>query len=66
MTTNPVALRRMDSPIGRIEIVGDGAAVVALSIEHDGALPHDDLAESPDAVLDRAVEQLEQYFAGRR
>jgi methylated-DNA-[protein]-cysteine S-methyltransferase len=62
----PTALRRIDSPIGRIEIVGDGAAVIALSIERDGSLPHEDLPERSDAVLDRAAEQLEQYFAGRR
>jgi methylated-DNA-[protein]-cysteine S-methyltransferase len=62
----PTALRRVDSPIGRIEIVGDGAAVIALSIERDGSLPHDDLPERSDAVLDRAAEQLEQYFTGRR
>jgi methylated-DNA-[protein]-cysteine S-methyltransferase len=66
MTTTPAALRRMDSPIGRIEIVGDGTAVIALSIERDGSLPYDDQAERPDAVLDRAVEQLAQYFAGQR
>lgn len=70
MTTTPAApptaLRRIDSPIGRIEIVGDGASVVALSIERDGSLPHDHLPELPDAVLDQAAEQLEQYFAGHR
>jgi methylated-DNA-[protein]-cysteine S-methyltransferase len=66
MTTSPAALRRIDSPIGRIEIVGDGAAVTALSIERDGTLPHDDQPERPDAVLDRAARQLEQYFAGQR
>jgi len=65
-TTPPVALRRIDSPIGRIEIVGDGAAVVALSIERDGMLPHDESPEAPDDVLDRAVAQLEEYFAGHR
>lgn len=63
---SPRALRRLHSPIGRIEIVGDGAAVIALSIERDGSLPHDDVPEAPDAVLDRAVAQLEQYFAGLR
>jgi methylated-DNA-[protein]-cysteine S-methyltransferase len=65
-TTPPVALRRIDSPIGRIEIVGDGTAVTALSIERDGSLPYDEVAEAPDAVLDRAVAQLEEYFAGHR
>lgn len=66
MTTTPAALRRMNSPIGRIEVVGDGTAVTALSIERDGSLPHDELPERPDAVLDRAIGQLEEYFAGRR
>jgi methylated-DNA-[protein]-cysteine S-methyltransferase len=65
-TTPPAALRRIDSPIGRIEIVGDGAAVIALSIERDGMLPHDESPEASDAVLDRAVTQLEEYFAGHR
>jgi methylated-DNA-[protein]-cysteine S-methyltransferase len=66
MTSTPVALRRLDSPIGRIELVGDGTAVIALSIERDGMLPHDGLPESSDAVLERAAEQLRQYFAGQR
>jgi methylated-DNA-[protein]-cysteine S-methyltransferase len=65
-TTPPVALRRIDSPIGRIEIVGDGTAVTALSIERDGTLPFEHLPEAPDAVLDRAAAQLDEYFAGHR
>jgi methylated-DNA-[protein]-cysteine S-methyltransferase len=65
-TPDPVALRRIPSPIGRIEVVGNGTAIIALSIEHDGALPHDELAERPDAVTDLAIAQLEEYFAGRR
>lgn len=69
MTTRPaapVALRRMSSPLGRIEVRGDGTAIVGLAIEQGGALPHDGLEERPDAVTDRAVSQLEEYFAGRR
>jgi len=62
----PVALRRLDSPLGRIEVVGNGTAIVSLAIEHDGALPHDDVDEVPDAVTDAAVAQLEEYFAGAR
>ena len=59
-------LRRLDSPIGRIEVVGDGSAVTSLAIERGGLLPHDDLPENGDPVLDRAVAQLEEYFAGSR
>ncbi|HEY4152606.1 MAG TPA: methylated-DNA--[protein]-cysteine S-methyltransferase [Pseudolysinimonas sp.] len=62
----PVHLRRLDSPIGRIEIVGNGEAIVSLAIERDGTLPWDGVPEQGDAVLDRAVEQLEEYFAGHR
>jgi methylated-DNA-[protein]-cysteine S-methyltransferase len=56
----------MSSPIGRIEVIGNGEAVTSLSIERDGRLPGDDLPEIADPVLDRAVAQLEEYFAGRR
>lgn len=62
----PAALRRMTSPIGRIEVVGDGAAIVSLSIERDGMLPYDDHPETPDAIVDAAVTQLTEYFAGGR
>ncbi|AYF98804.1 methylated-DNA--[protein]-cysteine S-methyltransferase [Protaetiibacter intestinalis] len=62
----PVALQRLDSPIGRIEVVGDGSAIISLSIEHDGLLPHDELDERPDAVTRLAARQLGEYFDGRR
>ena len=62
----PTHLRRIDSPIGRIEIVGNGEAITALAIERDGRLPFDHLPEQSDAVLDRAIAQLEEYFAGHR
>lgn len=62
----PAHVRRLESPIGRIEVVGNGEAIVSLAIERDGSLPWDGAPEHGDAVLDRAVEQLEEYFAGRR
>ena len=65
-TQAPPALRRLHSPIGRIELVGDGAAVVSLTIERDLTLPHDGVDEYSDAILDRAADQLAQYFAGER
>ena len=67
-TTAPASthLRRFESPIGRIEVVGNGEAIVSLSIERDGMLPGDALPEQSDPVLDRAVEQLGEYFAGHR
>lgn len=59
-------LRRLDSPIGRIELIGDGTAITSLVIERDGRLPHDGEPESSDPVLDRAATQLTEYFAGTR
>jgi methylated-DNA-[protein]-cysteine S-methyltransferase len=71
MTTAPTSgdvlhLRRIDSPIGRIEVLGDGRAVTSLAIERDGRLPHDGEPELGDEILDRAVAQLGEYFAGDR
>lgn len=66
MTEETLHLRRLPSPLGRIEVVGDGRAVTSLAIERDGLLPHDALPELADEVLDRAVAQLEEYFAGAR
>lgn len=65
-STESLHVRRIGSPIGRIEIVGDGRAVVSLAIERDGRLPHDEAPEHSDEVLDRAAEQLGEYFAGER
>jgi methylated-DNA-[protein]-cysteine S-methyltransferase len=63
--TSPYLLR-LDTPIGRVELLADEEHLTALSIERDGALPHDDLAERPNAVLDSARSQLLEYFAGAR
>jgi methylated-DNA-[protein]-cysteine S-methyltransferase len=57
---------RMSSPIGRIEITSDGEAITSLAIEHRGVLPYDFLPESTTPVLDTAVAQLREYFAGDR
>lgn len=66
MSSSTTSLLRMPSPIGRIELTGDGAAVTSLSIARDDVLPHDDLPESRDAVLETAAAQLDEYFAGTR
>ena len=62
----PDFLVRIDSPIGRIEVTSDGSSVTSLSIERAGALPLDGIPERSTPVLDRAVEQLHEYFAGTR
>ena len=61
-----VFLIRLDSPIGRIELVADAHAVIALSIERGGVLPHDDEPERSNPVLESARSQLLEYFAGQR
>lgn len=61
-----VFLIRIDSPIGRIEVVGDDDAVTGLSMERDGVLPHDGEPERSNVVLDRARAELTEYFAGER
>ncbi len=60
------SLRRVDSPIGRIELTGDGTAVTSLTIERQGHLPLEEQPEQSDPVLDLAAGQLGEYFAGER
>lgn len=62
----PLYLRRVDSPIGWLELTGDGEAVTSLTIERGGHLPLEAAPEHSDAVLDRAAAQLVEYFSGTR
>jgi methylated-DNA-[protein]-cysteine S-methyltransferase len=62
----PAYLRRVDSPIGRLEIASDGESITSLAIEKDGHLPFEEHEENSNAVLDRAAVQLTEYFAGAR
>jgi methylated-DNA-[protein]-cysteine S-methyltransferase len=65
-TTPPAHLKRIESPIGRIEISSDGNAITSLSIERDGSLPYDELDENSSKLLDLAAQQLGEYFSGKR
>ncbi|MBG6239678.1 methylated-DNA-[protein]-cysteine S-methyltransferase [Mycetocola sp. CAN_C7] len=62
----PAGLLRMTSPLGRIELVSDGAVITGLTLEHDARLPRDGFRESSLDVLVVAAEQLTEYFDGRR
>lgn len=64
--TSPEFVTRVDSPLGRIEVTSDGHSVTSLAIERAGELPHDGVDERSTPVLDRAAEQLREYFAGDR
>jgi methylated-DNA-[protein]-cysteine S-methyltransferase len=70
-TAPPAYLKRIDSPIGRIEITSDGNAITSLSIEKSGidgagSLPYEELDEKSSKLLDLAAKQLGEYFSGRR
>ncbi|MCU1402027.1 MAG: methylated-DNA--[protein]-cysteine S-methyltransferase [Microbacteriaceae bacterium] len=62
----PQFLRRVDSPIGRIELGSDGSTITSLAMERNGHLPHEAVPEHSNAVLDLAAVQLAEYFAGER
>lgn len=62
----PTWLRRVDSPIGRLEITSEGETLSGVSIERAGALPHDGVAERSNEVLDVTAQQLGEYFSGTR
>ena len=61
-----IHIARVDSPIGRIELTSDGTSITSLAIERDGHLPHDGQPEASTAVIDTAIAQLSEYFAGSR
>ncbi|MEO7015229.1 MAG: methylated-DNA--[protein]-cysteine S-methyltransferase [Leifsonia sp.] len=66
MSTSFAYLTRISSPIGRLEITSDGQAITSLSIERGGHLPLEEHPERSTPVLEEAVQQLAQYFAGER
>jgi methylated-DNA-[protein]-cysteine S-methyltransferase len=65
-TAPPAYIKRVDSPIGRLEITSDGNAITSLSIERAGSLPYEELDERSSKLLDLAARQLGEYFAGKR
>ncbi len=66
----PRHLIRVDSPIGRLEVVSnesaDGEFITGLAIERQGHLPFEEQPESTSPLLERAAQQLVEYFAGTR
>jgi methylated-DNA-[protein]-cysteine S-methyltransferase len=56
----------IDSPIGRLEITSAGRYVTSLAIERDGRLPHDELPQQSNALLERVTGQINEYFDGSR
>lgn len=64
--TLPPNLIRVQSPLGALELTGDGTEVWSLAIARDGHLPFEGLPEAPSPALTNAAEQLAEYFAGDR
>lgn len=62
----PPNLLVLDSPLGRLALLGDDEAVTRLEIAAAGRLTTDGRPEQPTAVLHRAAQQLGEYFAGER
>lgn len=57
---------RVQSPIGRLEMIANAGAIVGLDIERDGHLVHESHVEKTSPVLKVAAKQLGEYFAGKR
>jgi methylated-DNA-[protein]-cysteine S-methyltransferase len=72
MTPKTLWRREMDSPIGTLTIVSDRDAIVAIWFEAEVADGHSALGRTIEAaggehaVLDRTIEQLDEYFRGER
>jgi methylated-DNA-[protein]-cysteine S-methyltransferase len=62
----PRFLIRIPSPIGRLQLTADDAAITSLQIEVDGSLPFDLLVDSSSPLLVQCADELTQYFAGTR
>ena len=51
----------MDSPIGRLKLISDEDTMIAIEHEQQGVA-----SDSPPDVLLQCVQQLQQYFTGKR
>ncbi len=58
----------MDSPVGRLRLIGCGDSLVGIWFEHgrDAARSATELQPASSPVLVRTRHQLEEYFAGQR
>lgn len=63
MRTEPVARAALDTPVGRIVVVADAVSVRRLSWSAVEPTVPEPVSGS---VLERAMSQLDEYFAGRR
>lgn len=67
MTSNAVVHRMVDSPVGELTMVGDGETLTGLYFPGHTRRPlQDTFGDRDDLAFPRAVEQLAEYFDGRR
>lgn len=67
MKGSPVVHTVMDSPVGPLTLVGDGTALRGLYMDRQRYRPPEELFGEPDdTAFAAAIEQLEEYFSGRR
>jgi methylated-DNA-[protein]-cysteine S-methyltransferase len=67
----PSTFATIPSQLGRIEIISDGEAITHLNIEGKapsghGRLQHGGKEGTPDAVIEQAHKELDEYFQGTR
>lgn len=62
----PLGLLVIDSPLGRIALLGDTEAVTRLEIATAGRLSTDGRPEHPTPVLRQTAAELAEYFGGQR
>jgi len=58
--------RDIQSPVGPLRIVADEDALLAILFLRNGAAPGDAGTEGTTPVIDAAIGQLQEYFAGKR
>ncbi|MGO4689282.1 methylated-DNA--[protein]-cysteine S-methyltransferase [Glaciibacter sp. 2TAF33] len=66
MTSTALDLIHLSSPIGMLELTADAENILSLTIARNGHTPLEDEPDRPSPLLERAAQQLDEYFAGTR
>jgi methylated-DNA-[protein]-cysteine S-methyltransferase len=66
LVVNSVAVRRVSSPVGDIVVTANDEGVTSLEFDEDAHAELRSGSTQAATIVERAVEQLQQYFAGER
>jgi methylated-DNA-[protein]-cysteine S-methyltransferase len=66
MTSTAPDLIHVSSPIGMLELTADAEHILSLTIARNGHTPLEDEPDRPSPLLEKAAQQLDEYFAGKR